>query len=88
MSTDPWAVAGRVYEALNQCGERSAGMKANDVRALLAESRSAQIPLRIRSSLRDQLIARAEANGRSLTVEIEMLIERALRDDDVVAGRG
>lgn len=43
------------------------------------------VTLRLRDRLRAALQAEADANGRSLSEEMETRLERSLRDDRVVA---
>ncbi|MEO5775037.1 MAG: hypothetical protein ABIQ32_13105 [Sphingomicrobium sp.] len=50
------------------------------------ERKRAQVPFRTTASIRQRLIERASANDRSLTEELERLIERGLADEDNLGG--
>src|SRR5690348_8884312 len=50
--------------------------------APITERRRVPIGVRVTPELRDQLVARAEEKGRSITSEIELLLEQGLRDEE------
>lgn len=50
------------------------------------ERRRVPTAMRITPDLRDKIVARAEATGRSITQEMEMLLEQGLRDEDAFKG--
>jgi hypothetical protein len=50
------------------------------------ERRRVPMAMRITPELRDKLVARAEATGRSITQEMELLLEQGLRDEDAFKG--
>ncbi len=51
------------------------------------ERRRIPMAMRITPKLRDQLVARAEAKGRSITQEMELLLEQALSTEEMLGGK-
>lgn len=51
------------------------------------ERRRIPMAMRITPELRDQLVARAEAKGRSITQEMELLLEQALSTEEMLGGK-